>query len=209
MRKKHKDWYYKIRQKPQLNKHPLWVNCDSGYWKMKYLWEAALRNYQIYLFLLRGIDVARAEGTRSYLFSCNNFSFLHEAASEMNFRTFFFFFERKKVKEFDIVFKILQLPLQLISAGKELWGRYASFHIDGNISGESLVDCWWGETWLNWSFFLNVDGTISKNCWLAFKLFTSCLKLNNSLIALEIGDSQKQQRTPKLYHWWLGKDQGR
>jgi len=52
----------------------------TGYWKMTYLCEVALRNYHICLFLLRGTDVARAEGTRSYLSSCKNFSFLHEAA---------------------------------------------------------------------------------------------------------------------------------
>lgn len=33
--------------------------------------------------------MARAEGTRSCLSSCNNFSFLHEAALEIKFRKFF------------------------------------------------------------------------------------------------------------------------
>lgn len=50
MRKKHKDCYYIIRQKTQLKKQFLWVICDSGYWKTKYLYEVALRNYQICFF---------------------------------------------------------------------------------------------------------------------------------------------------------------
>lgn len=112
MRQKHKYWFYKIRQKPQSNKQLLWVNCHFGYWEMKYLWEAALRNYQICLFLLRVTDRARAGRTRSGLSSCNSFSFLREAALQINFRTSFtfFFFLRKNVKNLSSASKSRSFP---------------------------------------------------------------------------------------------------
>lgn len=171
MKKNHKEWFYKIRQKLQSNKQLLLVNCDSGYWKMKYLCKTALRNYQICLFELRGADVARTVGVRSCLSSCNNFSFLHEVALEIKFRKFFW------IAIISIIIGLLcswlfsnfEFRLSCFCKGKRwknwhhlqhltaffiisIWnqrditrGRHGTFHTHENISG----DCWWGDSWLN------------------------------------------------------------
>lgn len=98
----------------------MWVTCDLSFLQNELsLWVS------ISLHLCEGIHVKRGDRTRLRSPSCNIFSFQNEAASEMNFRIsffhLFFFLERKQVRVSDIIFRILQLPLQLILEGRELW----------------------------------------------------------------------------------------
>lgn len=100
----------------------MWVTCDLSFLQNEIsLWVS------IDVHSCEGMHMIRGEGTRLCSSLCNIFSFQHEAASEMNFRIslfhLFFFLERKQVRAFDIILRILQLPLQLTSEGRELWPK--------------------------------------------------------------------------------------